>query len=233
MRKLVLWDIDGTLIRCGKSPRNAIVAAMEEVFGTRGDVDNYPFSGKTDPQIIYDVMTAAQMDEQHVLANMHVALAGYVARLEKTLMPDEIRIFEGIVDLLNQLSGHNEVIQGLLTGNVIEGARIKLSRAGLGHYFFNGKPPLGAFGSDARHRPELPAIAVQRAWEMTGRRFESKDIVIIGDSPYDVLCGKHLNVRSIAVATGWHSVEDLKPYEPDAVYTDFSNTSDVLKTILA
>lgn len=233
MRKLVLWDIDGTLIRCGKSPRNAIVASMEEVFGTRGDVDNYPFSGKTDPQIIYDVMTAARIDENQVLAQMQSVLEGYVSRLDKTLSPDEIRIFGGIVELLDQLSKHNEVVQGLLTGNVIDGARIKLSRAGLGHYFFNGKTPLGAFGSDARHRPELPAIAVQRAWEMTGRRFEAKDIVIIGDSPYDVLCGKHLNVRSIAVATGWHTVDDLKSYEPDAVYSDFSDTSEVLKTILA
>jgi phosphoglycolate phosphatase-like HAD superfamily hydrolase len=121
---------------------------------------------------------------------------------------------------------------GLLTGNVVKGAEIKLARAGLHKYFFDGKDALGAFGSDSMSRNDLPAIAVERAYARTGRLFKEKDIVIIGDSPYDIICGRELNARSIAVATGWHTEGELRKHEPDYLFGDFSATHEVMRAIL-
>lgn len=232
MKRLVLFDIDGTLVLCGKAPRNAITQAMINIFGTAGPVDQFPFSGKTDPQIISELMRAAQLTDAIIQAGVPKAIADYIAALESTLQSDDIRILKGVQNLLAQLSIRDDVVLGLLTGNVLQGAQIKLMRAGLGHYFFNGVQPLGAFGSDSMHRHDLPAIAVERARIITHRQFSGKEIVIIGDSPSDVLCGKSLNVKSIAVATGWHKIDELKTYEPDFVFEDLSRTDAVTEVIL-
>ncbi|KAB2877684.1 HAD hydrolase-like protein [bacterium] len=230
--KLVLFDIDGTLILCGKAPRRAITEAMKTIYGTAGNVDRYPFSGKTDTQIIYDIITNAAIDEEIVKNRMQEALEKYVTTLQATLQPADIKVLTGIRDLLKQLHEQTKVTLGLLTGNVAEGARVKLTRAGLDSYFFNGKGSIGAFGSDSMNRNDLPAIAVERAYAHTGRLFKEKDIVIIGDSPYDVLCGKSLNVKSIAVATGWHKMNELQEHQPDYYFDDFSDTKKVVESIL-
>lgn len=232
MKRLVLFDIDGTLLLCGKAPRNAITQAMIKIFGTAGPVDQFPFSGKTDPQIIFELMQAARIADDVIQAGLQRAIADYIAALETTLQSIDIRILKGVEKLLEQLAGHEDIVLGLLTGNVMQGAQIKLSRAGLGHYFFNGTSPLGAFGSDSMHRNELPAIAVERAKAIKHRHFTEKEIAIIGDSPSDVLCGKSLNVKSIAVATGWHKTDELKNYDPDFAFEDLSVTDKVMEAIL-
>ncbi len=231
MRKLVLFDIDGTLITCGKTPRRSITTAMEDIFGTRGNADEYPFSGKTDAQIIYDVMTQAGFSPADVETKLPDVLKRYVELLDTHLLSSDIRILQGVGELLDHLSDNSECTLGMLTGNVIDGAKIKLLRAGLGHYFFNGAPVIGAFGSDSRHRHELATIAVQRAETITGHAFTGKSIVIIGDSPYDILCGKHLDARSVAVATGWHDLPELLTHEPDYALADFSDTARTLECI--
>ena len=232
MDKLVLFDIDGTLIHSGKTPRRAITQAMEKVFGTSGNVDQYPFSGKTDPQIIYELMIGAKIEEAEVNAKMDEAIDQYVQLIQTYLRSDEMTVLTGIDPLLRSLKDDRNVLLGLLTGNVLAGAKIKLSRASLDHYFFNGREPLGAFGSDSMYRNDLPQIAVERAMKICSCRFAEKQIVIIGDSPYDVLCGKGLNVKSIAVATGWHKSEELAAHEPDFVFEDFSSMEPVLQAIL-
>ncbi len=228
MKTLVLFDIDGTLITCGKTPRKSITRAMEEIFGTRGGVDAYPFSGKTDTQIVWDVMTAANFSPRDVQERMIPALRRYAELLDADLKPDDIQVLDGVVALLDALSARPDTVTGLLTGNIIEGARIKLSRAGLDHYFFNGAPVIGAFGSDSMHRPELASLAVRRAGEITGQTFNGKSVVIVGDSPYDILCGKHLNVKSVAVTTGWHSVQELEEHVPDHLLSSFGDTDAAL-----
>ncbi len=231
-RKLVLWDIDGTLLRCGKAPRGAILKAMAEVFGVQEIDEKYSFSGKTDPQIIYELMSIAQMDVKLIEEKLPLAIDKYVTQLGETLQSEDIAVLSGALDILRCLRSEENIIQGLLTGNVIEGARIKLNRAGLSEYFFGNPECPGAFGSDSRHRSDLPAVAIRRALERTGHVFSEKDIVIIGDSPSDVLCGKSHNVKSIAVATGWHSVDDLQQYEPDYAVENLLDTQTLLRWIL-
>jgi phosphoglycolate phosphatase-like HAD superfamily hydrolase len=232
MQKLVLFDVDGTLIHCGKAPRRAITEAMVAVYGTAGDVDHYPFSGKTDMQIIFDVITQADVDPKIVKTKMQEVILQYLNLLEKTLDSKDVKTLVGIVELLDALRDHSQATLGLLTGNVLQGAKIKLSRAGLHDYFFNGKGTVGAFGSDSMDRNDLPVIAAQRAFEATGKAFQEKNIVIIGDSPYDITCGRSLNVRTIAVGTGWHTEEELREYRPDYFFSDFCDTQTVVNAIM-
>jgi len=232
LKKLVLFDIDGTLILSGKTPRRAITQAMEKIFGTSGQVDQYPFSGKTDLQIIYEVMIGAQIEESEVKAKIDEAIRQYVQLIRTYLRPEEITVLKGITNLLSSLKEDSGIVLGLLTGNVMEGAKIKLSRAGLDTYFFNGDGPVGAFGSDSMLRDDLPKIAVDRALKRFGHHFLGKEVVIIGDSPFDVSCGRSLGVKSVAVATGWHTTAELAVHGPDYLFEDFSNTSQALRVIV-
>lgn len=231
--KLVLFDIDGTLLICGKAPRMAITMAMERVFGTSGRALDHSFSGKTDPQIITELMTMEGRGADEIAEGMPLVVRHYVEELDRTLRPDEIRLLKGVTELLAALQNRADVHLGLLTGNVEEGARIKLDRAGLAGIFFNNGYAVGAYGSDALHRSELPTVAVRRARHVWHHDFHSKDIIIIGDSPNDILCGKSLNVRSLAVATGWHSMEELMAYEPDFAFDTLEATPDIVKAIVS
>jgi phosphoglycolate phosphatase-like HAD superfamily hydrolase len=111
---------------------------------------------------------------------------------------------------------------------VVKGATLKLEATGLSHFF-----PIGAFGSDSPHRPELVDVAVERAYHQVGYRFSQKEIAIIGDTPHDIHCGRHRGVKAIAVATGPFSHEELRLHDPDYLFSDFSCLEPVLAAILA
>lgn len=232
IKKLVLFDIDGTLVDCGKVPKRAFMRALEIVFGSFGIAEKYNFSGRTDVQIASDVMTGAGFDGETVSEKMPAVLAHYLEHLNENLKPDHVTIKPGIRDVLDRLVSEKNACVGLLTGNIEKGAVIKLDRAGLGSYFSSNGSLFGAFGSDSMDRYDLPAIAAQKAQASFGETFSGKQIVVIGDSIHDVLCGKALNVRSIAVATGWTSEPDLRAGDPDDFFTDFSETDRVLESIL-
>jgi len=232
MRKLVLFDIDGTLMTSGAVARQAITEAMTEVFGTAGNVARTSFSGKTDPQIVYEIMTEAGVPEIAVRDGIPKSLNAYVSKLTDRLRTSDIQVLSGVRELLDRLTNEpDHFLVGLLTGNIDSGARVKLTHAGLLPYF--DPPWIGAFGSDAMKRHDLPAVALQRVQDRFRRDFVQKDIVIIGDSPHDVTCGKHLNVRSIAVATGWHAMPELQKYEPDHAFADLSDLHAVFNAIAA
>ena len=129
--------------------------------------------------------------------------------------------------ILERLASDSRVTLGLLTGNLEPGARLKLAPPDYNRYF-----PFGAFGSDSADRYRLPRLAVERALAHTGRRYEGKSVVIVGDSVHDVACGRSIGVRSVAVATGITSVERLAAEEPDAVFADFTDTERAAEAIL-
>ncbi len=231
MKKLVLFDIDGTLIRSGKTPRESITEAIEETFGTKCKLGELPFSGKTDPQIVWESLESC-VPEADLRAGLDSALARYLERLDARLRPEDMIILPGVEDVLSELCARrDEFCVGLLTGNVARGARIKMDRSGLLRFF--DPPWLGAFGSDSMNRHDLPAVAVRRAEEEIGRIFEAKDIVIIGDSPYDMTCGSSLNVKTIGVATGWHSRDELESYSPDHCFMSLADLQTVVEAIAA
>lgn len=229
MRRLILWDIDGTLLRADGAGKRAVRDALVEVFGTTGPIDHYSFAGRTDPEIVRHLMRGAGIPDAEIDTGMQDVFRRYVEKLEREIVGVPVAPLPGVPELLDRTeAAGGDVVLGMLTGNVRDGARIKVDAAGLGFDRFR----VGAFGSDHHDRPELPAIAAARARELTGVDFEGKEIVIIGDTPLDVACGRHLGVRTIAVATGSHPVDDLAACHPDHVFADLGDVEAAWRAII-
>lgn len=226
-RRLVLFDIDGTLLSAGKVSRQALVEALEPMFGTAGPVYGYEYAGKTDPQIVRELLRAAGVDEGTIARRLPEALAAYHARLEALLGAEHVVAKPGVPELLDALESHGVAVLALLTGNLEPCARIKLGPLGFNRYF-----PFGAYGSDDADRYRLPEVAVRRAEALLGHRFEGKRVVVVGDSIHDVRCGQSIGVRAVAVATGPTKREVLEAEAPDALLDDFSDTRRSVEAIL-
>lgn len=207
--KLVLFDIDGTLVSDGGASRESFAIALRETYGYRGDVSRYDFSGRTDPQIAHMVLRDDGFSENDVEAKLPDLWRLYLAELEARA-PGRVRALSGIQPLLAALRERDDVVLALLTGNIEPGARLKLAGPELNGFF-----PFGAFGSDSPRREELPPIAMERAAGATGHAIRGRDVVIIGDSIYDVRCGTPHAATTIAVASGKTPAEKLLAENPD------------------
>lgn len=230
MRRLILFDIDGTLLSSAAAGRDAIRAAFAEEFDDLPFFDSVRFDGKTDPQIIAELYLAAGQPVPPTGARVDAVISRYLTHLEGMLAGRRhlVRTYPGIMPLIEALEARDDVLLGLLTGNVVPGARLKLEAAGIAFDRFQ----VGAYGSDSPHRPDLPPIAVERAEPLLGRRAAGDEIVIIGDTPADVTCGAALGVRAIAVATGHYSVDELHAAGAAAVFPDLADTEAVLEAML-
>lgn len=226
--KVVLFDIDGTILNSDGAGRSSMEGALQEVFGTPGP-GSYRYDGKTDPQIARDLMLHEGFEEGHIERELPNVLERYIARLRVALGPgtEPPRLFAGILELVDALERRADVLVGLLTGNIREGAMLKLSAAGLDPARFS----FGAFGSDHHHRPELPAIARGRAAALARCDIHGGRVVIIGDTPADIYCGQGIGARALAVATGRYSHAELSECVPAAVFHDLSQTDDVVAAI--
>jgi phosphoglycolate phosphatase len=208
---LILFDIDGTLLSAGGAPRRAFRTALVEHFGTEGSMASADFSGKTDPQIIYELMRGAGLGDDHIERRIADFFAHYLDELERELAVETgHRLYPGVAELVPALARDSRVALGLLTGNIEAGARLKLEHFGLWEYF-----QIGAFGSDDRTRDRLGPVAINRAERRFGRRFEGRDVVVVGDSPADVQCARAVGARAIAVCTGRPSRATLEACHPD------------------
>ena len=228
--KLVLFDIDGTILLTDGAGRRAIHRALDEVFGATGPTD-HRFDGKTDPQIVRELMRMAGHHDEHIDGRMELLLERYVGYLEEELRaaPHAVRVMPGVYDLLDALDAHRDVVLGLLTGNLVDGARAKLAAGGIDPDRFQ----VGAYGSDHETRAELPAVAQRRALERLGLDVRGSDIVVIGDTPADMTCGRAVGARAIGVATGHYSLDDLRAHGAFTAFEDLSNTARVVDVIFA
>ena len=226
-RRLVLFDIDGTMLQSNGAGRRAMLIALREVFGTPGPHD-HRYDGKTDPQIVREVMRLEGHHDAHIDERMDVLMKRYLGLLEDELQRVATLVHPGIVELLSALERRRDTILGLLTGNLREGAYAKLRAAGIDTGLFR----VGAFGSDHENRPELPAIARQRARDELGVGLEGKDLVVIGDTPADIECGRSLGVRAIGVATGAYSVDELLECGAYAAFETLADTERVMSAIV-
>jgi len=223
----VLFDIDGTLLSAGRISARMFGEALLEAFGTVGDAASFDYSGKTDPQIVRELMRGAGFTDREIEARRPAALEDYRQRLAASIRPEDVAPKPGVAPLLDALAGRPEVTLALLTGNLEPTARLKLAPVDANRYF-----PFGAFGSDHEDRYQLPRVAQERARDAVGVLFEGRDIVIVGDSVHDVLCGRELGVRAVAVATGRTSPGRLAEAGPDALLPDFSDTAATVSAIL-
>ena len=224
--KLVLFDIDGTLITDGGAARAAYATALREVYGYEGDLGRYDFSGRTDPQITEMVLTDAGLTHEQIEAHIAPLWRHYLAGLERNATRERVQVLAGIRELLADLESRADVILGLLTGNIEPGARVKLGAAELNHYF-----PFGAFGSDSARREDLPPIAIERASQMHGHRIVKRDVVIIGDSIYDVRCGVPHQATTIAIASGKTAAETLRAENPHHFFADATAVEAIVAAI--
>jgi phosphoglycolate phosphatase-like HAD superfamily hydrolase len=227
MQRLILFDIDGTILSTRGVAAGAFREALEEVFGSPVQRSGYSFAGKTDPQIARELLALGEVPEREVEERLAEVWSAYLPRLEARLRGVEIPLLPGVRALVERLHAEPGAVLGLLTGNLVEGARLKLAAAGLDFGYF----AVGAFGSDHAERSRLPLLAIERAEARFGHRFSGKAVVIIGDTPLDVACGEHLGVRTIAVATGSYSAEELAACGPDHVFSDLADEEAVWRAI--
>jgi phosphoglycolate phosphatase len=224
--RLVLFDIDGTLLTDGGAAREAYAYALEKVYGYRTELRRYDFSGRTDPQITHMVLGDAGLAAEEIDAAMPELWVHYLAALERAA-PGRVRELPGVRALLEMLAADERVMLGLLTGNIERGARVKLGNASLNDYF-----PFGAFGSDSPRREDLPPIAVERASRLNGHRFRGRDVVIIGDSIYDIRCGVPHAATTIAIASGKTAAETLLAENPDHFFASAEDHEALLSAII-
>ena len=224
MKKLILWDIDGTLIVSGRAGIFALGRAFHTLYGREPDFSKIDVSGRTDRWIARQVL-----EQQGVAAtaeNINAFLEAYLAALPAELHARKGAVLPGILVLLEAFHRRTDLAQGLLTGNLQRGARIKLEHYQVWQYF-----AFGAFGDDSPVRNELGPHALRRAGARHQVEFKPADTFVIGDTPHDIECGKAIGAKTIGVATGRFTVAELQSHLPTAVFADFSVTADFLRVI--
>lgn len=226
--RLVLFDIDGTLLWSDGAGREAIRLALRQVVGQAGPTNDHRMAGKTDRQIINELLQAIGLDDDAIQANLPAVSTALAHILPRTLAAAHVRACPGVPALLQAVDAHPQLLLGLLTGNLSTTAPIKLRAAGLEPTMFK----LGAFGSDHADRLQLPAIAADRARELTGQTFTGLNVVIIGDTPADVACAHGWGAKAIAVATGPYDEAELRNTGAEAIFADLSATGAVIEALL-
>ena len=225
--RLFLFDIDGTLLIARGAGRAAFRQALERTYGTAGALDVYDLRGKTDPRIVWDVLTAAGVPGEAIEARLGDCFEAYVRELE-TILGDGhvVELMPGIRELVGALSARPDAVVGLLTGNIEAGARLKLRPTGLLSHF-----RVGAYGSDHVDRRRLPPIARERAARLVGRDIDGARVTIIGDTPHDVDCARACGAVAVAVATGQYPPDELAACAPDLLFRDFSDVAYALAAL--
>lgn len=220
-KRLLLWDIDSTLITTGGAGDKALKRVVEERFGVRDDLHDIEIAGRTDSWIAASILSkyGIEPDPERVTQ----FLDDYIAQLAELLPQLNGHIMPGVKAILDRLQTREDRVLALLTGNLRRGAELKLQRYCLWNYF-----KFGAFADDHADRNELGAFARARAKEEHTHDFEVARIDVIGDTGHDIACGKIFGARTIAVATGSWTREQLAAHAPDFLFDDLSQVEEVM-----
>ena len=225
--KLLLFDIDGTLLTTNGIGRRALEAGLGAACGRPVSTEGVSFSGRTDPAIVGEALRRSGFSEAEAQALAPAVFAAYTEQFRAALRAEDVEVLPGVAALLDRLATETDVVLGLLTGNLEATAHLKLDRAGLG-----GRFGFGAFGSDHLDRNALGPIALDRAEAATGRRFAARDVVVIGDTEHDIACSRALGARAVAVCTGRFTRHDLNPHAPDHLLDDLADADAFLEWII-
>jgi phosphoglycolate phosphatase-like HAD superfamily hydrolase len=219
-QRLILWDIDSTLVNTGAAGQHALVRATIEWFGGEGDLNGVEIAGRTDRAIAHQIMEKYGKPATNL--NVDAFLDRYVSLLPEELPKRNGRVLPGVRELIEDLARQPDKTLGLLTGNLERGARLKLGYYNLWHFF-----PFGAFADDHHDRNALGPCAVGRAVAHAGFEFRPEQVDVVGDTGHDIACGKAFGARTIAVATGSWSRERLADCAPDFLFDDLANVNEV------
>lgn len=226
---IALFDIDGTLLSMGGAARKAFTRALCEASGRTIEPDGVAFVGKTDPQIARELLTRGGVDGKALRPAIEETIRLYLRYFSRDLPEAQgARLLPGVRDLLDALRRRPDVRLALLTGNVEAGARLKLDYFGITDRFDFA---LSCFGSDDSDRYRLPRLALARARAALGVPVAAAELAIIGDSEHDVLCGRGIGARSVAVATGWTPATTLQSLRPSHFLKDFTDTGAAVAAI--
>jgi phosphoglycolate phosphatase len=230
-KRLVLFDIDGTLLWPDGAGRAALKVALERVYGSAGPIDGFRFGGKTDRWLVGELLEQAGIDPSVIGIGYERALHLMEDELRRRLErgDHDVQPCPGALALVERLAAHGDVLVGLLTGNYQGTAALKLRAGGFDPSRFR----VGAYGHESLDRGSLPALAVTRAADLTGMHFHGQQVVIVGDTPDDVTCGLEIGARSIAVLTGWVERPEMEVVNPHYLFEDLSDTEAVLDAIFA
>lgn len=223
-KRLYLFDIDGTLITSGGAGVTSFTEAVRDFCGSTAALEGINFAGNTDTGIARSVLEAAGMEPTE--ANIMGLLDAYLSILPHRMGLHDGRLLPGITSLLDTLKDRPDCVLALLTGNLAQGAEVKLSHYGVWHYF-----GFGAYADDHYERNQLGPVAAARAFEEHGEEFPTDRIYVIGDTPRDIECGKAFGAKTVAVATGHYSREALASHDPDFLFDDFSDPDAVMAAI--
>jgi phosphoglycolate phosphatase-like HAD superfamily hydrolase len=228
MIRLLLFDVDGTRVTARGAGRRAMTIALDAVYGTAGAIDAYDFRGTTDLRAVHEVLRGTGIDDDAIARGLERFYARYVVELE-ALIGDgsRVEIKPGVPALIHALAQREDVVVGLLTGNIEPGARVKLAPTGLWPLF-----RVGAFGSDHADRRRLPAIACARARALLDCDVPFEMVTIIGDTPLDLDCARACGAVAVAVATGFHAFGELEAEKPDLLFTDFADVDATIAALL-
>ena len=225
--RVLLFDIDGTLLGSAAKVQIMMRRALEDVFGTTGPIESYEMSGKMDWRIITDLMVQAGIPPVEVQNKLPETFAALTRHMEAAAPTLKMQIQPGVADLLQRLSGERAFILGLVTGNVRETVPYKLLSAGIDPAMFR----FGAFGSEHPDRNLLPALALSRLEQSLGNPIPKEDVLIIGDTPRDIECARFAGLKVLSVATGKYAYAVLAENRPDYLLEDLTDT-DLVMSIL-
>jgi phosphoglycolate phosphatase-like HAD superfamily hydrolase len=218
---IVLFDIDGTLVRTGGAGKAAMEAGLGAAFGVTELRDEVPYSGRTDVAIGRDLLRVHGIDPTP--ENQQKLRESYLAHLPGSLNSRGGTVCPGVPELLAAVAGKPGMVLGLLTGNVRCGAMHKLGHFGLWDFF-----TCGGFGDEHFDRDDVAREALVSVRAHLGGDVNPSDVWVIGDTPLDVSCARAIGANAVAVATGWHPVEELANCAPDLIFDDLSDHSRLL-----
>jgi len=222
--KLILFDIDGTLITSGGAGERSLRLSLKDCFGIEDDLKTIEIAGRTDSGITNRIFEKHGIDPTP--ENQSSLLDRYLHHLSIELGRSKGRVLPGILELLDALKARPHLSIALLTGNLSRGAEIKLTHFGIWHFF-----EFGAYADDHHDRNKLGGFARARALEKHGVEFAPEDIFVIGDTPHDIECGRAFGAKTVAIATGNFSREKLASHNPDYLFNDLSNIGEVISTL--
>ena len=218
--KLLLFDIDGTLVSTGGAGVRALNRAFCQVVGIVNALDGIRLHGKTDPAIIREVFVAREAPSART--SLDQISAAYVEFLpEEVERSTQYTVLPGVLSFLQEFHRRPDLVFGLATGNVERGARIKLARGHLNPFF-----AFGGFGSDAESRTELVRCAAENGSRYIGRDIDPQDVLVIGDTPRDIDAGREAGFQTVGVATSDYSIEQLRAAGADLILSDFERDRD-------